>query len=77
MPLSITGATTVKVNPDCTGLMTWNLKSQGADLGKNQHFMVVLDGGNLAWGLEISNPNGPSAMLATWERVSPIPAVVK
>jgi hypothetical protein len=73
MSMDISAAEIPKVESDCTVLVTWNHSSQGVALGQSRQFIVVLDGGNEAWGLPIENFRGQPIQLATWTRLSPIP----
>ncbi len=74
MPMEITSAGPITVNPDCTATVVWNHTSQGAPLGQSKHFIVVLDGGNEAWGLATENFKGQPVQSVVWNRMSPIPA---
>ncbi len=74
VPLTISAVNKVKVNPDCTATLLWNVSSRGQSMGLSEHFAVILDGGNEIWGLEKVDPSGLPVMLATWTRISPIPA---
>jgi len=77
MPMEITAAEPVKVNPDCTAVATWNHTSQGVALGQSKHFMIVLDGGDEGWGLAIQSFRGLPIQLVNWKRISPIPSAAK
>ncbi len=74
VPFGIATTSNLKVNPDCTATLGFNLSSQGKTMGQTQHFAVVLDGGNEIWGLEIQDSLGSPVTLATWTRVSTMPA---
>ena len=74
VPMEITSSAPATINPDCTAMVTWNHTSQGTPLGQSTHFIVVLDGGDEAWGLATQNFRGQPVQQVTWTRLSPIPA---
>ena len=62
------------VNPDCTATITASLLSQGVPAGEGKLWGVVVDGGNQFVGIGAQGPHRNAVYLATWTRISPMPA---
>lgn len=61
---------TIQLKADCSGTVTFTAVSQGRSLGPVQEWVVVLDGGDTLWTIELSTPMGKPVTLGVMKRIS-------